>query len=388
MCGLKQENPPMVLNSRRRRLWELSTKCYCPLIGVCFDVNELRRMLKQLVQLPAAANDYEVHVAAVQLCGKRNSFSETLQRDLDRRHALEIKHFRAAKTAEQLLALWQDALNSPRVRGALWAIWTHPRCHELLTQQIYADIHMLQHQLGCLQRHEHAHVERVQSENLALTQDLAQMQQRFTRFRDEKTQEIVRLQQKLAEQEALACKYQAANEKLEHTLTELKDVAIKQQTLSTIQHRLTQAETRTRLQQVQIETLERQLHNAEIRASTQNALPDNPQSLEEELCQIQLEGRCVLCVGGRASAIEHYRELVERLGGRFIHHDGGVEENFHRLESTLSSADAVICQAGCINHRAYWQVKDYCKKTGKTCIYARTPSLNAFDIALREIAAE
>jgi len=244
---------------------------------------------------------------------------------------------------------------------------------------------MLQHQLGSLQRHEQAQVARIQNENLSLSTELAQIQQRFTRFRDEKTQEIARLQHKLAEEEALVCKYQAANDQLEHTLAELKAFAIKQQEFIALQHRLNQAETRARLQQAQIEQLERQLHNAEIRASEQ---PVCREQLEGELCDIQLEGRSVLCVGGRASAVEHYRELVERLGGRFIHHDGGVEENFHRLESTLSSADAVICQAGCINHRAYWQVKDYCKKTGKTCIYARTPSVNAFDIALREIAAE
>jgi len=385
MCGLKQENPPMTQNSRRRRLWELPTKCFCPLIGVCFEVGELRRLLKQIVNLPASACDYEVHVAAVQLCGKRTPFAETLQRELERRHALEIKRFRAAKAADQLLALWQDAQNSPRVRGALWAVWTHPRCDETVTQRVYADIHMLQHQLGSLQRHEQAHVARIQNENLSLSTELAQIQQRFTRFRDEKTQEIARLQYKLAEEEALVCKYQAANDKLEHTLAELKAFAIKQQEFIALQHRLNQAETRARLQQAQIEQLERQLHNAEIRASEQ---PVCREQLEGELCDIQLEGRSVLCVGGRASAVEHYRELVERLGGRFIHHDGGVEENFHRLESTLSSADEVICQAGCINHRAYWQVKDYCKKTGKTCIYARTPSVNAFDIALREIAAE
>ena len=67
-----------------------------------------------------------------------------------------------------------------------------------------------------------------------------------------------------------------------------------------------------------------------------------------------------------------YRQVIEQRGGRFLHHDGGLEESLHRIDAALAAADLVICQAGCISHNAYWRVKEQCKRTGKPCIYMKT----------------
>ena len=69
-----------------------------------------------------------------------------------------------------------------------------------------------------------------------------------------------------------------------------------------------------------------------------------------------------------------YRHLIERTGGRFLHHDGGEQDNPAKLDATLAAADLVICQIGCISHDAYWRVKDHCKRTGKRCVFVETPS--------------
>lgn len=88
----------------------------------------------------------------------------------------------------------------------------------------------------------------------------------------------------------------------------------------------------------------------------------------------RLEDRAVLCVGGRPASVPIYRQLIERTGGRFLHHDGGEEDNPAKLDSTLAAADLVICQTGCISHDAYWRVKDHCKRTGKRCVFVESPS--------------
>jgi hypothetical protein len=36
-----------------------------------------------------------------------------------------------------------------------------------------------------------------------------------------------------------------------------------------------------------------------------------------------LTDRAVLCVGGRPASVPLYRHIVEKTGGRFLHHDGG-----------------------------------------------------------------
>jgi hypothetical protein len=83
-----------------------------------------------------------------------------------------------------------------------------------------------------------------------------------------------------------------------------------------------------------------------------------------------------------------YRHLVERTGGRFLHHDGGEEDSPAKLDSTLAAADLVICQTGCISHDAYWRVKDHCKRTGKRCVFVDTPSRAGLERALGEVQAE
>ena len=43
------------------------------------------------------------------------------------------------------------------------------------------------------------------------------------------------------------------------------------------------------------------------------------------------------------------------------------------LEASLSAADLVICQTGCLSHGAFWRVQDHCKRTGKACVLVDAP---------------
>jgi hypothetical protein len=101
--------------------------------------------------------------------------------------------------------------------------------------------------------------------------------------------------------------------------------------------------------------------------------------IQDSLPATDLAGKCVLCVGGRSSAVTSYRDVVEQSGGRFLHHDGGLEESLHRIDGALAAADVVICQAGCISHNAYWRVKDLCKRTGKLCMFVKGSGVSSFE---------
>ncbi|MFX7732055.1 DUF2325 domain-containing protein, partial [Acinetobacter baumannii] len=78
-----------------------------------------------------------------------------------------------------------------------------------------------------------------------------------------------------------------------------------------------------------------------------------------------------LCVGGLTGARNHYRAEIETRAGRFLHHDGGREDNLHRLTPMLAAADIVICASGNISHNAYHLVKSTCKKLGKPCVLVK-----------------
>ncbi|MFL9924534.1 DUF2325 domain-containing protein [Herbaspirillum lusitanum] len=91
-----------------------------------------------------------------------------------------------------------------------------------------------------------------------------------------------------------------------------------------------------------------------------------------------LRDRCVLCVGGLTGARNHYRAEIETREGRFVHHDGGREDNLHRLMPMLSAADVVICASGNISHNAYHLVKTTCKKLGKPCVLVKGTGIASF----------
>ena len=82
-----------------------------------------------------------------------------------------------------------------------------------------------------------------------------------------------------------------------------------------------------------------------------------------------------------------YRQLIERTGGRFLHHDGGEEDAVSKLDASLAAADLVICQTGCISHDAYWRVKDHCKRHNKKCVYIESPSASGMRRALGSLGS-
>ncbi len=102
---------------------------------------------------------------------------------------------------------------------------------------------------------------------------------------------------------------------------------------------------------------------------------------------LDLCGRCILYVGGRQAQCAHFRALVERLNGEFIHHDGGREDGRLRLGAVLPRADAVLCPMDCISHDAMSRVKRFCERHAKRLVLLPRASLSAFARGLQEVAA-
>ena len=67
------------LSSRRTRLWELPTEMHCSVIGVCFSIDALRRLVVKHYKAPCIVGDYEVHAVVVQACGARTPLIELVQ---------------------------------------------------------------------------------------------------------------------------------------------------------------------------------------------------------------------------------------------------------------------------------------------------------------------
>ncbi|MBI0420895.1 MAG: DUF2325 domain-containing protein, partial [Nitrosospira sp.] len=91
-------------------------------------------------------------------------------------------------------------------------------------------------------------------------------------------------------------------------------------------------------------------------------LPKNPH-LDSGGTRItpDLEGRCVLCVGGLAALYTKYRRVVETAGGKLLIYRGDQQHDSNCLLALLACADALLCPIDCVNHAAYFAAIEYCK---------------------------
>jgi len=83
----------------------------------------------------------------------------------------------------------------------------------------------------------------------------------------------------------------------------------------------------------------------------------------------------VLYVGGRANQVPQLKTLVERAGGAFLHHDGGIEHSMTLLPGLIGRADFTAFPIDCISHDAMGMVKRQCRQSAKPFIPLRTSSL-------------
>jgi len=378
--------------SRRRRIWDLTHECHCPVIGVCIPLTTLRRIVNKAMNGQAIAEDYEIHVGAIAECGRRNRLSEAIQQELEQRYARTIQEFRAAKTVEAVTRLWLAAIDKGDVAGAFWAALTHPRCDADLQDGLCRDMHMLQHQAGASVRIDIARFNALLEQNKLLTRELGRVQERHNRALAEKTREIEKQNTQLIQLRAESIGKDSSIHFLSCDIAALKAEIPELETRQRLLKKIEQMAVRQTDMENQIRELKQKLAEAsKANADIQEQVAEQSRQQPEEKVYpitLHLKQKTVLCVGGRSGNVPTYRDLIERIGGRFAHHDGGLEDNQSLLDASLAAADLVICQTGCISHTAYWRVKDFCKRTGKRCVFVENPSVSSLARGLEKFSED
>ncbi len=383
----QQATPPS--GSRRRRLWELGSHAHCPVIGVCLPIAALRRITDKVHGGTTLATDYELHCGVIAECRQRSRLAEAVQKELDRRYAVPLQRAARCKDVDALAQWWADAA-AQDLGGALWAALSHPRCTEALEHRVLGEVHMLQHQVGMATRVELSRFEALIDENAVLARQLAVVQQRSARVAAEQAHrrealeaELVRLRGELIARDTTAAGLREQLQALERAAPDLPervalaaDKRAQAERILALQRALLQAREEAERQRRRADEALATVQGpprAEAQAESTPPVPPTPAALTD---------RAVLCVGGRSASVPAYRQVIERTGGRFLHHDGGEEDKVAQLDATLAAADLVICQTGCVSHDAYWRVKDHCKRTGKRCLFVDNPSRAALERAL------
>ncbi|MBN4080266.1 DUF2325 domain-containing protein [Beggiatoa alba] len=353
-------------------------------------------------------SDYDLHHSFVTVVAKHSHAAHRLQKHLDQKYRVSIRRFSKAQTDSELEILWEEAIEKGDIAAAYWVLVTHPWASEILVDRIYGEVHMLSHLVGATVRVDMQELNRLQRLSKISTKQLADAESQTKTQIAAKDSTIRQLNDRLMQTEGAARQLDRVREQLTALENDPLSCQLRKQVeksaakLMAEQARAGRIEANAEAwQQMAVNRGDRCLHLegqlAELHAerdaleSTLTALltPDcgNCSTQEDCLNNVDLFGRCILYVGGRSRQCAHFRALVERQNGQFIHHDGGLHDSRSRLGSILPQADAVLCPLDCVSHDAANRVKQFCKRHGKRLVFLPRSSLAAFARGLNELVA-
>ena len=377
---------------RRRRLWELPPEAHELLLGLGFDGDQLRqeaqRVLGRLhrVSCELLGSPSDVLYSVVHDMAWRNPLSERLQQLLQQRFATAESAVRGLRDEDTLRAVWHERLQDgagERIVAAFWALLTHPMGTALQPRLLFdLKTRCWQHARHTatqtnVQRALQATVDGLQQQLRSQQARAAEAAQRHEAERQAWAQQQAQWQGERARLTALASATAPGPAPIE--AAPRRDTVLAAPPTSTGPRR--ERWQRPPMQADTTATPEAD-KAAVVDSENPGAITPDAQPAADPPATAPGGHRRVLCVGGVQHAVPRYREHVERLGARFEHHDGGLEDSLPRLEGHLSRADLVVCQAGCINHEAYHRIKRHCARTGTPCVYLERPSLSRFEAAI------
>lgn len=389
------------------KLWDIPHKYHCPIIGTCLHVEELRRLLEKVEgQRLDPLGNYRIHVTCVGAAETKNPLSLATQRLLERKFAASVRRFARAKTAPELTRLWHEAVAAGDVPGPFWALMTHPKADAPTRALAYEEVHMLSHQIGAGLHAEAKALAEARARAERCERERQNEARRYEQRLAERDRQLAALRETLARQEgetrrlkaavpvapseaqplggerriaALEAELVAARRRHEESAQEARRLRRGQRAADEEVARLTAALAE---QQAAVAALERLLPG-----DADDECADRcPAGRDCRDC-VDLRGRRILCIGGRGTLADHYRDLVARCNGELVRHDGGLEDSHHRLEAMMAAADAIVCPADFVSHNAYQRAKRFCKRYAKPCILMRSSGIASFARALEQLAA-
>ena len=408
---------------KRKKLWEIHSGFHCSVLGTCLKNAGLRTLArKKVFNLSGKRSDFEIHTALVKSSATRSNATRALHKLLDDKFHAAVSKFSKLRTDEEVKNLWNQYVQNGMVPAAYWAVMTHPTVSDELISEIYGEVHMLSHGLFSKGQSERALIEDLRDKADTLSEVIKSERETY---RDEKKRledEIAELrlqlqqnQQKDEEKELLRKEVAGLKNDLEESaiMLRVKDLekdrksllAENQELKSHLQSMRIQAEenlelfeladrnvvelndkySRLNAERGELQKEISSLEKALLTRMIDNGVTQNCEECNSEDCPgPDLCGKTVLYVGGHHKMVPHYRQMIEKYGGRFSHHDGGKEVSRAMLPKLLSNADVVLCPVDCVSHYACLCVKQICKRYQKPYVMMRSSGLSSLAKGLQE----
>jgi hypothetical protein len=402
--------------NKRKNIWELSSHHHCSIVGTCLTIGEARALGKKIgAKCPNPKDlDATIHSILVRESNTKNRVSILLNKALNKKYDSSVRIFNKCNTPPEIRELWKDAFEVGNIPGPYWAALSHPMIDYEVTVKIYSDVHMLSHLVGSSNRADIARLSELEIElanaldkNRAL---VTQNNRKINRLRDEieNHQQIIRNLERKNSNLSARLFVNTQSQSIEETNEEFSQGVL----LSGEKYIALIGECESDKSKVTAHNL-RLVDDIERLNSEKQGLHSKlktaQQKLKDSLAELQsansfiqsfiaksdaptkrcnLSGKCVLYIGGRAGNICRMCDLVDKMNGRLIHHDGGKEDSLATLKGAISSADAVIFPTDCVSHSSALEAKKLCKKMIKPLLPIRSSSLSSLVEGLTKINFE
>lgn len=373
-----QRKPARNATTRRLRFWEYTDAAHCLVIGTCLSHDDLLKIGRKLkLRYDDNILDHDVHSYFVSKANLESSEARAMHKLLDQRHGGIIRIVSRHAEAE-LLGLWQQMKDGGQIAGALYAFMTLRNVPQRLRARIFGEVHMLSHLLGASYRQQSAETMRLQVELEETQARRARVESALHASLSEKSGRVEQLENELAKlRDILVCNQSATD-----IVVAPRASGKSQRAIETARKRAQLAEADNARLQMLLDGSKRENNRLKLALRRQSV-----QMIDEDV-NADLDGCSILYLGGKNKLVPHLEGHAKMYGARFVHHDGGVEDNITRIDAVLPSVDCVLCPINCISHDACLRAKHGCQKLGKVFIPLKNDSQSCFKQALRQLSDE
>ena len=413
-----EASTPIICNlpKKRKAIWEITPGQHCSIIGTCFSIGEARSLGKKIGTKCLNEEDLDstIHSILVKESQTKNRVSVLVTKGLNRKFENSIRAFRGCEESNDLWLLWRDAFDAGNIPGPYWAALSHPCIDYEVGVRIYSDVHMLSHLIGASNRANIVRLTELELEVARLQGKLRQSAILSSTKLKEKNAEIdlqkiivrdLKNMNHTLEARIFAnrAKIDLENKKgdfskgilfvgdnelrigaesvlespkiLDWNLRLTKDIR-------TLEDEKRQKEILLLEQGNKIEMLESEIKSVELLLNSPN------KTGLEGAGSCDLAGKCVLYIGGRPGAVCRMCDLVKKMNGKLIHHDGGKENSLSSLPGVISTADAVLFPTDCVSHSSTLEAKKLCKRMQKPIMPVRSSGMGSLIKGLVEIQGQ
>ncbi len=373
----------------RKKIWELEKTWLCSIVGTCLSMYEARKIGRKFGAKCSDPSqiDAVVHAMLVRDCAEKNQVSIHVNKILEKKFEGTIRAFHRYKTSTDIMQLWRVSFDRGLIPGAYWATATRRELTKEDSNKIYSDVHMLSHLIS--------------SSNQSLIQRLVEVESHIKALenkhgwqRQKLEATVGQLEKKLQRSESLVdlLQRQITKNKI-HNKPGRNDTNCEQTKLRILRQRCAHLEASIDSTRAKLEIRNRRLrekkmyviHLEKSLSSLEKMVVSLTDEADQQINRI-VSGKSLLYVGGIPHTANNIQNMINKMGGRLIYHEGGNGRSaMSSLAKLVATADAVFVPMDNVSHHSALEAKKQCKLLKRPFIPMKSSGIASFTQALSTI---